>query len=490
MFKKKKFMRRKFLIFPTVFAFSLTSCMYDVGRVSPFSLEHTYNAVQQQNYVTETKDTQADFLNNGWWTLYEDEELNTLILLAFTHSPDINQIRARLSQAKALHNEVNASRLPTLDVQGERNTQNGNNAASSEYELSGLASFELDLWGKNSADAKSEELETAASRQDLYAGAVSLAASIVENWLDIHSLLEQERLLRKQIDVSETVLGLQQKRFEMGSASALDILQQEEKLAQSQAQLPDILSQQKQAANNIAILLGDTPYESLQITEKPFPQILPIPETGLASDLLNDRPDVTAAWLRVASADWASKSAWANRLPQFDISATLSTSATKLDNLFNSWLLNMAAGFAAPIFDGGSRKTEQLRQEALADENFHAYRAAVLNAVVDVENALVKNTYQDQKMMALQKQLDASKRTLEQAQLSYTNGDSDYINVLNSLNNTQSLEQSIVNEKLVQAKNRVGLYRALGGRSWLKKIEEQTPEGVIKHIYEGQKNVD
>ncbi|PCJ98499.1 MAG: hypothetical protein COA45_07165 [Zetaproteobacteria bacterium] len=463
-------------------AFILSGCLQlPVDNHSPISgLDHTY--VAQSDFTEHTSEEMQLLQPSEWWTLYADEELNTLMRQAFIHSPNINQIRARLDQANAHARQSNASRLPTLDINGQRTGFTGDDAPSSNYTAGVAASFEIDLWGKNRATHTSAEREAQASAQDLHTAHISLSASIVENWLDILSLLEQEVLIRKQINVNRTVLELQQKRFEMGSSSALSVLQQEEILAQSEASLPDIMSAEKQAINNLTLLIGQTPYNGLIISEKPSPEPLPIPGTGLPSDLLENRPDIIASWLRLQSAQWASKAAWANRLPNFNLSSTYTTSATALNSLFNTWLLDMAANMAAPIFDGGNRKAEQFRQEALTDERYHAYREAVLSAVVEVENALIRNTYQDQKLLALDNQLLASHRTLKQAQLSYTNGSSDYVNVLNSLNNTQSLVQQITRERLKQAKERVSLYRALGGQIWVIAPPSHNDETILKDV--------
>ncbi len=452
---------KNYFVLLTSLMLPLSGCMNVIKRdmSKPVDLNH--------NYTIQEQATESNLpVNIGWWKLYGDKELNSLMKYAFINSPNINQIYARLKQAQALTKQSKASALPSLNVTSERSTYSGNNAPNSDFLLIGAASFELDLWGKNRANINSKLLQSRASAEDLYAAKISLSASITQNWLEILSLLEQEVLINKQIQTNKTVLELQQKRFEMGVVSALDVLQQEEILASSEAKMPDILSMQKQVANNISLLLGDTPHETLKITAKKLPEILPIPNTGIPSDLLNNRPDIIAAWLRLISSDWAEKAAWANRLPNFNLSATYTTSSTALNSLFNTWLLDMAASIAAPVFDGGNRKAEQIRQKAIADERYHAYRASVISAVIDVENALIRNKYQDKKLIALEKQLTASNKTLEQAQFSYINGNSTYINVLGSIKNTQILELQIEAEKLLQAKERVSLYRSLGGRSW------------------------
>jgi len=449
-------------------ALPLASCMNTPDR------SMTQDLTLSPAYVAE-QSTKAQSLieTPRWWELYEDEELNALVTHALSNNPNLNQIRARLNQARALSTKSASPFFPTLNVSGDRSTFNGTTAHQSDFDLAGAASYEIDIWGSNRATYKSSSLNEQASLENLYAGAITLSASIVESWLTILSLVEQENLLLEQIENNQTILDLQQKRFEMGSSRALDVLQQQEVLSAAKARLPNILSAQKQAINALILLIGEAPKGSFKISTKPLPGPLAIPNSGIPSDLLQNRPDVIAAWLKLISSDWAAKAAFADRLPSFGISAIYSTSDTKLSGLFDSWLLSLAGNFAAPIFDGNARKAVQLYQEAVADERYHAYRQTILEAVNDVENSLISNGYQDKKVIALENQLSAAHQTLEQAQLSYTNGQSSYINVLSSINSTQALEQTLIAEKLAQAKARISLYRALGGRNWAVKMPSE-----------------
>lgn len=403
----------------------------------------------------------------GWWALYNDPDLDLMIQTALRNNPDINQTRARLEQAAATARISAASLFPTVTLGAERSRTNGTSATPSEFSLSGAASYELDLWGKNAADRRAAYLNAEAGAEDLRTAAITLSSQITEYWLTLLALDEEERVIRKQIDVNKTVLDLQHKRYEMGAATLLDYLQQQEILARAEAQLPDILSQRGQLENAVLILMGENPANELALSKTSIPMPLPLPEAGLQSDLLTTRPDIEAAFLRLQSADWAKHAAWADRLPSFDIGTTASTAATMIDGLFEAWILKLAASITAPLIDGGARKAEELRQAAIADERFHAYRETVLTAVADVENALLENVYQEQKLFALDRQLRASRTALEQAQISYANGNQDYLNVLTSLTSVQTLERQMVESKRNLAIARILLYRALGGRSWV-----------------------
>jgi NodT family efflux transporter outer membrane factor (OMF) lipoprotein len=431
------------------------------------SLQSTYKAAPKgKQNITKDEDHQDIYNNVQWWALYDDPDLDGLVTHAFSNSPSLGQIRARLKQAEALKDKFSSALWPSLNVSTKRNTYNGSTNTYSDFDLTGAASYEVDLWGKNRATSDSYALKEQASREDLHGAAITLSANIVDLWLKILALVEQETLLRKQIETNQTIYELMLNRFEMGSTNALDVLQQEEIVSASKAELPDILSSQAQAINALSLLIGEAPNNAITVHAKPLPEPLPIAKTSLPSTLMQNRPDIIAAWLRVLSNDKNARIAKANRLPSFDLSAVYAAGSTKFTDIFDTWLMTLAGELAVPIIDGGALAAEQRFQEALADESFHAYRETVLRAVGDVEDAIVTNHFQDEKIVALNDQLRAARETLEQAQISYANGQSTYINVLSSIKAVQSLERQIVSERLVQAQARVSLYRALGGQGW------------------------
>lgn len=447
----------------------------DMVQSAAPALTENFSAQEQQKDAA-TPPQSAQTAREGWWTLYESPELNALVARAFKDNPNLNQTRARLDQANALARRTASDFWPEATLRGTRGDTRGDNHTPSDFSLVGAASYELDVWGKIRADAKSDALEAESGAEDVRTAAITLSASITENWLRLLAAREEETLLRKQIEINKTTLDLQHKRFALGAATALDVLQQKETLAASQAKLPGILATQDLLQHQIALLTGQSPSEPPPIAANKLPAPLPLPDSGIPSTLLAERPDIIASWLSLRAADWATEAAWRDRLPTFTLSATYTTTATALDGLFNTWLLDMAAQAALPLIDGGNRRAEALRQRAIADERFHAYRETVLSAVGDVEDALSQNRYQAEELGALEQQLEAARTTLHQAQVSYTNGDQDYLNVLNSLRSVQSLEQQIVEERLNLHLYRVALYRALGGRSWtgiaLAKAEE------------------
>lgn len=398
----------------------------------------------------------------GWWQDLGNDELNALMIQAFADNPGLGQLRSRLQQAAASARRSFADRLPSVDLLAERTARDGDNDVPSGFGLRGSARYELDLWGGNRATYRADRLEVAASAEELQAAAITLSASVVENWLRLLALREEQALLLSQIETNLMVLDLQHRRYEKGVARALDVLQQLEVLERARAALPDVQAQLEITGQQLAILVGQTPAVPLVLPGDRLPELLPLPASGVPAELLQNRPDVRAAWSRLAASDWASESARVARLPGFDIAADYSTGSTRFADLFDTWMLDLALNLTAPLFDGGERAAEQARREALADERFQSYRQALLTAIGEVEAALSQNHHQARKVIAVENQLTASRNTLEQAQISYSSGDESYLSVLNSLINVQSLEQQWVRERLELGLNRVALVRAVG----------------------------
>jgi len=397
-----------------------------------------------------------------WWQTFENPELDALVTRAFVGNPGLNQLQSRLQQAAARARVSYSELLPSLDLRADRSAHNGNVDRPSTFGLRGAAGYELDVWGGNRADYQANLLEAEASVEDIEAAVVTLSGSIVENWLRLLAAREEEALLDTQIETNEMVLDLQRRRYEKGVARALDVLQQLEVLERARAAMPDMKLRQELIIQQLAILVGQTPAQPLLLTGKQLPPLLPLPATGVPAQLLENRPDIRAAWLRVTASDWASEVARVARLPGFDISADYVTGSTSFSDLFDTWVLDLALNLTARLYDGGARAAEQARREALADERFQFYRQTVLAAISEVEGGLSLNHFQAARIRAVENQLDASRNSLEQAQISYSSGDESYLSVLNGLINVQTLEQQLVRERRQLAINQVDLIRAIG----------------------------
>lgn len=416
--------------------------------------------------------------SDPWWEGFDDPELNRLVEKALSGDFGIMAAWARLRQARALAVQAGASLYPEVDVEAggsvSRQRLTGDGAGErtlEDYSLGLFSSYEIDLWGRIRSEREAARLAVEARREDVGTAAMTIAAGVAERWAGIISQRMQKRLLEAQLKNSLIYLELVELRFHKGMVGALDVLQQRQVVEEIRSQIPLVEAEEQLLMHELAVLTGDYPTAVIEITREAMPVPSRLPATGIPADLLAARPDIRAAAMRLAAADWRVAAARANRLPAVRLTGIASYGAGDLDLIFDNWFLQLAADLTAPVFDGGRRKAEVDLQRALADETLWDYRSTVYGAVKEVEDALVSEHKRREHIRILETRLDTANRALDQAIERYRRGLSDYLPVLTQILASQGLERDIVLQRTRLLGDRIFLYRALGGQ-WTNDIAE------------------
>ena len=415
-----------------------------------------------------------------WWETFNDSELNALIEEAFSENMTLKEVWARLKQARARAVQAGADKYPNLTgtagaSHSRTRTKNTSAATSTseDYSLGLSSSYELDLWGRVRAGQKAAILSAEASKQDLNVAAITLAAEVTSRWLQIIAQRTQKHLLNEQLKINRTFLELIELRFRQAMVSALDVYQQQQVIDQVRAQIPLVEAQESRLMNELSVLLGKVPRSPLVISRPDLPKLTPMPSTGIPADLLENRPDIRAAQLRLQSAGWNVSAARADRLPSLSLSASAIFANEHLNLLLDNWVLSLAANLTAPIFDGNRRAAEVDRTMALKDENLAAYRKTILTAIREVEDALITEAKQQEHILKLKQVIQTARKALDQATLRYRNGLTDYLPVLTQLLSVQDMERNLITQQATLLTNRISLYRSLGG-TWTEDLIFQT----------------
>lgn len=409
-------------------------------------------------------------IKQRWWETFNDDQLNTLVETALANNYSLQQSWARLKQARALAVRSGAALYPDLTLNsaasaGRRQTSNGRTHTESveSFALGLSSNYEIDLWGRVQSEKEATALSAAASQHDLNAAALTLSANVTSRWIGIISQRMQKQLLEQQLQANITLAALIELRFRKSLASALDVFQQRQLVAQSRAQLPLVEQGEQQLLNELALLLGRTPFAIPKITSHTFTIPTDVPVTGVPVQLLTARPDIQAAMKRLESADWNVAAAKADRLPNLRLSAGATYQAEDLNLLWDNWLIDVLGNLTAPLLDGHRRKAEVDRLAAVVEENLAAYRQTILTAVREVEDALVGEEKLRAHLEGLEAQLDAAQNALNEARSRYRSGLIDYLPVLTQLLSVQNLERTIIQRNADLLVARVNLHRALGG---------------------------
>ena len=404
-------------------------------------------------------------IENRWWTTFASSELNGFIDEALSESPGILQAWARLAQAEAIAVKAGAAQKPSVNYSASGSgTRNSITETTVESYVLGLsASYELDLWGRVKSAAEAAALDLEASREQLNTAAISLSSQVALRWAAIVSQRLQTDVIRRQLEANQTSLELVELRFRKSQSNALDVYQQRQTVAATEARLPLAELREELLHNELAILLGRSDFQKLVIADEHLPMVGNFPAIGIPANVLANRPDVRQAGLNLQAADWSVSAARAARLPAIRLTTSAEYENDSLADIFDDWYSNLAASLTGPIFEGGRRKAEVKRTRAVVDERLAAYRETVLNAIREVADALVSEQKQREYIVALDQRLEAVQRSYDESINRYRNGLIEYTTVLIQLGTLQNLELDRVTAQHNLLQYRINLHRALGG---------------------------
>lgn len=377
---------------------------------------------------------------------------------ASTTNSGLQQAIAGLSDAR--------TRLGALNTLLTAESTENITTTTESYTLGLSTSYEVDLWGRIQSTYEAAKLDMNAAREDLYSAMLSLSGAVAGQWLSLAACRQEMAVVEKQLELNKVRLELLELRYRRGLSSALDVLQQRQIIAETEALVPSLEAGCVTAIHELKLLLGRYTEDVCSIHVAQIPALPPFPQAGVPADLLARRPDVRKAGLALQAADWRVAAARADRLPSLRLTTSASYGAEAWSLLFNNWAATLAASVTGPIFEGGRRKAEVLRTRSVVDERLKQYQLAVVTAVKEVEDALVEEKKQTEYIAALERQLQSAQSSHDQALDRYRNGVNDYLPVLSSLTALQTLERMLVRARFNQSLYRQHLHLALGG-SWM-----------------------
>ena len=302
---------------------------------------------------------------------------------------------------------------------------------------------------------------------------LSTVVSAANAYFQVLASQDRLRVARENLQSATRVLNLIQQRVNAGTASALELSQQESLVNTQRAAIPPLEQTLAQNRNALAVLMARSP-ESVRIRGGSLNSIaVPRVTPGLPSELLAQRPDIRQAEANLAAANANVANARAQFLPSITLTGEGGYQSAVLKTLLRpeSMIYNVAAGLTQPIFQGGRLLGNLDLQKGKQDELLQTYRKAVISGFADVENALT-NIRQTALRERLQREVVASsRRAFDISEQRLSEGTIDLITVLQTQQTLFTAQDSLVQARLAHLQAVVSLYQALGG-GWLPKPVE------------------
>jgi NodT family efflux transporter outer membrane factor (OMF) lipoprotein len=446
---------------PILAVLLLAGCNVAPPYVAPTSFTPT--AAYKENGPW-TPAAPADAAPRGrWWTVIADSDLDALESRIESDNPRLAAALARYEDAVALAQRAKAGLVPEVDVGGSLQHERYPAVPPHDAIVGASAGYEVDLWGRVRNLVAAAKAEAQASGADAASIKLSLQAELADDYLNLRGLDAQIDVLRQTIQAYTRALELTQNRFDGGASSELDVGRAKTQLGDAQAQYEQTVANRALLEHALAVLVGQSA-STFTLPMRPDLSAPPQVPVDAPSVLLQRRPDVAAAERRVFEANAGIGVARAAYYPTVTLAA-----AGGIETL--GGISKVAAGYWAfgplavslPVFDGGRRAADVKRAKAEFDEASADYRQTVLGAFQQVEDELVLANRLSTAEARQQEAVTAAVETDHLATIRYTEGASDYLEVVTAQTAALQARQADIQIRTQRLVASIDLIRALGG---------------------------
>jgi NodT family efflux transporter outer membrane factor (OMF) lipoprotein len=415
-----------------------------------------------------------------WWRSFRSRELTSLVEQAIAANFDIAVAIAQIVQADAQVRIAGAPLLPTIDY-NESDTaakaallggrSGGTSPFSRLYATSLSASYIIDFWGKNRAALNAAIETSVASRYNREVVTLTALITVADTYFQILAAQDRLRIARRSLADSSRILFLIKQQFEAGTASDLNVAQQESLVETVRATIPPLEETLRQNTVALAVLVGKPPERfnarggGMQTVT--VPRVTP----GLPSELINRRPDVRQAEQQLKSANYSVESARAAFFPTIQLTGQLGFESAALRALFGpgAWFYTAMESLTQPLFDGGVLLGQFELQKGLQAQFLQAYRKSVLSAFSNVEQALIAVEQTTAQERIQENVVKASRRAFALSEQQMSSGTVNMVTLLQVEQTLFTAEDQLAQVQLARLLAVVGLFQALGG-GWPPKV--------------------
>jgi multidrug efflux system outer membrane protein len=429
-----------------------------------------------------------------WWQGFNSKELTGLMKDAQIANLDIAVAIAQIVQADAQAGISGAPLFPSLTgtATAERVREPastfggagsiggvgavGSAATFSQLSLGLTASYMVDFWGKNRATLYAAEESASVARYNREVVTLTTIVTVANTYFQVLAAQDQLRVARRDLAAALRILELIKKQFAGGTASQLDLSQQEALVATQRASIPPLEVTLRQNIAALALLVARAP-ANFNVKGGTTTQIVvPRVTAGMPSELLYQRPDIRQAEAQLASSNFSVEAARAAFFPQIQLTAQTGVQSAALASLFGpgAWFYTLSSALTQPLFDGFLLEGQLKLAKGVQLQFLQAYRKAVLSAFVDVENALValaKFTVQEKLQTDV---VTASRKAFEVSEAQFRGGTVNLLTVLQTQQTLFTAENTLVLVRLSKLLAASSLFQALGG-GW-------TPDGLLASL--------
>lgn len=408
----------------------------------------------------------------AWWTRFGDPRLTEFVDRAARSNLDFRIAEARVREAQALRGVAAAQLWPQADAVGEARfgtatqASGGGGGPTGQRFLGALdALWEIDVFGGVRRSVEAAEADVQVSIEERRALLLALVGEVAATYVDLRGFQGRVETVQRNLAAQQETRDLTEARLRVGLASDLDVERARAAVAVTAAELPPLRTAVKATSHRLGVLLGQEP-ESLIGTLRdpgPIPKAPRNVVVGVPAELLRRRPDLRGAERELAAATARIGEATADLYPKFSLTGSVGFRSDDVQEFLQGDFAAIGPTMVWPIFAGGRIVSNIEVQDARQEQALARYQQALLRALEEVENSLVRYAEEQVRRRELSSAVAANREAAEMARLLHANGLIEFLDVLAAERAQLETETRLVESETAVSTSLVDLYVALGG---------------------------
>jgi multidrug efflux system outer membrane protein len=460
------------------FLLLLQSCVPSLPKTSKTPPEkiNTPESFSSQDQQGATE----DLITKNWQEFFKDEQLKALIESALQNNQDLNILDQEIAIA---NNEIMARQgqyLPKVGLSASSDYEKTSKFTSkgAADDMAGLsdklhnrqlgvdASWEIDIWKKLRNFAKSAYFQYLASVEGKNFAVTQLVSEIARDYYELEALDNQLIIVEQFIKTLEDAQQVVELQRIAARTTALAVRRFDAEVAKNKSRKFVIQQQIIVTENHLNTLLGRLPQHIERKSDK-FQQVeIPQVAAGIPSALLDNRPDLKQAQLKLEAAKLDVKAVKAEFYPSLSIDAALGYKSFNSSHFIDAptaVAAGVAGNLTAPLLNRNAIKADYFSANNKQIEAIYEYEKTFISAFAEVSNQLaaVKNLQESYALKT--KQTEALADSFDISNILFKAARVDYLESLLTRRDYLESQMDLVEVKQQQIMAYVNLYKALGG---------------------------
>lgn len=411
-----------------------------------------------------SKDT-TSIGNLSWKELFTDTQLQSLIEEGLTNNSDLRIAQLKVEEAQASLKSARLAYIPSLVLNPQGTiSSSDNSSASKTYQLSGAASWEVDIFGKLTSAKNASKMAVYSS--DAYRQAVQtqIISTVANSYYMLLMLDDQLRISRQTVINWKENVRVMSALKDAGQASEASVSQAKANALAVEASIVTLEMNIQQTENSLSTLLGRGAgaIQRGKLEGQTFPNELAI---GVPVQMLSNRPDVKQREYVLAQAFYYTNQARTAFYPSITLSGSAGWVNSAGSYIMNpgKFLASVLGSLTQPIFMQGMNRARLNIAKAQQEEAKIGFQQSLLDAGAEVNNSLVQWQSAKDRLVIDGQQIGHLETALKSTQLLMQHGNTNYLQVLTAQQSLLQAELTKVSDKFDEIQGVINTYRALGG---------------------------